>query len=166
MERSMNSERKRLTCDLTACVTVPLLALSLLAVEVEAKSRRFTDDKLTWHAECGSCHVAYPPALLPAAEWRQLMGSLDRHFGVDASVDTSTTTEIGRFLAGSAGRGEGRAAEAEPRITTTGWFRHKHDEVSAAIFRSPSVKTAANCAACHPGATAGDFNEHAVRIPR
>jgi predicted phage tail protein len=110
--------------------------------------------------------VAYPPVLLPASEWRQLMGSLDRHFGVDASIDTNTVTEIDRFLAANAGRGEGRVAEAQPRITTTRWFRHKHDEVSAAIFRSSSIKTAANCAACHPGAAAADFNEHAVRIPR
>ena len=27
-------------------------------------------------------------------------------------------------------------------------------------------RAAANCAACHPGAAASDFNEHAVRIPR
>ncbi len=24
-----------------------------------------------WQAECGSCHVAYPPRLLPAESWRQ-----------------------------------------------------------------------------------------------
>jgi hypothetical protein len=162
----MNIERKRLLFDLTAWSTVPLLTLSLLAVNVEAKARRFTADNAIWRAECGGCHVAYRPALLPATEWRQLMGSLDRHFGADASVDTNTATEIDRFLAASAGRGEGRVAEAQPRITTTRWFRHKHNEVSAAAFRSTSVKTAANCAACHPGAAAGDFNEHAVRIPR
>jgi len=91
--------------------------------------------------------------------------SLARLFGADASVDPTTATEIDRFLAASAGRGEGRAAEAQPRITSTRWFRHRHDEVSAAVFRSPSVKAAANCAACHPGAAA-DFNEHAARIPR
>ena len=162
----MNIERKRLLSDLTAWITVPLLALSLLAVNVEAKTRRFTADSAIWRGECGGCHVAYPPALLPAAEWRQLMGSLDRHFGTDASVDTNTATEIARFLAASARHDEGRVAEAQPRITTTRWFRHEHDEVSAAIFRSSSVKTAANCGACHPGAAAADFNEHAVRIPR
>lgn len=162
----MTNERKRLLFDLTAWITAPLLVFSLLAVEAEAKSRDFTADNAAWRAECGSCHVAYPPALLPVAEWRQLMGSLDRHFGVDASVDTKTVTEIDAFLAASAGRGEGRVAEALPRITTTRWFRHQHDEISAAVFRSSSVKTAANCAACHPGAAAGNFNEHAVRIPR
>ncbi len=162
----MNTERKPLLFDPAAWITVPLLTLSLLAVNVEARARKITADNAIWRAECGGCHVAYPPALLPAAEWRQLMASLDRHFGTDASVDANAATEIDRFLAASAGRGEGRVTEGQPRITTTRWFRHKHDEVSLAVFRSTSVKTAANCAACHPGAAAGDFNEHAVRIPR
>jgi hypothetical protein len=85
---------------------------------------------------------------------------------VDASIDANTATEIDRFLMANAGRGEGRVAGAQPRITTTRWFRHKHDEISSAVFRSSSVKTAANCAACHPGAAAADFNENAARIPR
>ena len=140
--------------------------MALLAVDAEAKSWSVAADNATWRAECGSCHVAYPPALLPAAEWRQLMGSLDRHFGADASTTRRVAAEIDAFLAVNAGRGEGRPAAAEPRITTTRWFQRKHHEVSAAVFRTPSVKTAANCAACHPGAATGNFNEHAVRIPR
>jgi diheme cytochrome c len=162
----MNIERKRFRFDLTAWITASLLALSLLALGAEAKSQKFAADNATWRAECGTCHVAYPPALLTAPEWRQLMGSLDRHFGADASVDAKAAAEIDRFLAASAGRGEGRDAGAQPRITATRWFRNKHDEVSGAVFRSATVKTAANCAACHPGAATGDFNEHAVRIPR
>ena len=31
-----------------------------------------------WKSECGSCHVAYPPGLLPAASWRAIMAGLDR----------------------------------------------------------------------------------------
>jgi hypothetical protein len=94
------------------------------------------------------------------------MGSHDRHFGADASIDAKTAAEIEVFLAASAGRGDARRTEGEPRITTTRWFRHEHGKISAAVFRSASVKTAANCAACHPGAATGDFDEHAVGIPR
>ena len=162
----MRTERKRLLFDVAVWITGPVLALSLLAVDVDAKSRRLPVDNATWRAECGGCHVAYPPALLPAAEWHRLMGSLDRHFGADASVDAKTAAKIDAFLGASAGRGEGRPAEGEPRITTTRWFRHEHGKVSPAVFRAASVKTAANCAACHPGAATGDFDEHAVGIPR
>ncbi len=162
----MDADRKRLRFDVTVWITAPLLALALLALDAEAGSRTFAADNAAWRAECGTCHVAYPPALLTAPEWRQLMGSLDRHFGADASVDAKAAAEIDRFLATAAGRGDARDAGASPRITSTRWFRHKHDDVPAAVFRSATVKTAANCAACHPGATTGDFNEHAARIPR
>lgn len=162
----MKIERRRFPPGPATWITAPLLALALLAADVDAKSRSLAADNAAWRAECGSCHVAYPPALLPAVEWRQLMGSLDRHFGADASLDARVRAEVDSFLAVSAGRGEGRIADAQPRITTTRWFRHEHDEVSAAVFRSSRVKTAANCAACHPGAATGNFDERAVRIPR
>ncbi len=164
----MDIERKRWIFDLTVWTTSALLALSLLAFDAAASPRNLRADNATWRAECGSCHVAYPPALLLAAEWRRLMGSLDRHFGADAAVETKAAAEIEAFLAANAGRGGdgGGAAQATPRITTTRWFRHEHGKVPAAVFASAAVKAAANCAACHPGAAAGDFNEHAARIPR
>lgn len=147
-------------------IAAVVLSASLGTLAAEAKSRNLAADNAAWRAECGSCHIAYPPAFLSAQAWRQTMRSLDRHFGVDASVDAKSAAEIERFLAVNAASDGGRAAEAEPRITTTRWFRREHDEVAAAVFRSPGVKTSANCAACHPGAATGNFDEHAVRIPR
>ena len=47
-----------------------------------------------WKSECGSCHVAYPPGLLPAASWRAVMAGLDRHFDTDATIDAPTATAI------------------------------------------------------------------------
>ena len=29
-----------------------------------------------WKTECASCHMAYPPGLLPAAAWKQQMDTL------------------------------------------------------------------------------------------
>jgi hypothetical protein len=163
---TMNIERKRSSAGSGPWIAAPLVALALLAVDAGAKSRHLAADNAVWRAECGTCHVAYPPALLPAAEWGRLMVSLDRHFGADAAVDAKAAAEIDAFQAANAGKAEGRTAAAEPRITTTGWFRKKHREVAAAVFRAASVKTPANCAACHPGAAAGNFDEHAVTIPR
>ena len=41
--------------------------------------------------ECGSCHAAYPPGMLPARSWQRVMGGLDRHYGSDASLDAPTS---------------------------------------------------------------------------
>ena len=119
----------------------------------------------TYRAECGTCHVAYPPRLLPAEAWQRLMSRLDRHFGSDASLDKLTQDEIERFLVANAGRRPAPRAE-EPRITETAWFRKEHDEIPSALWRSAKVGSAANCAACHTRAEDGDYSKRTRRVPQ
>lgn len=146
---------------------LPLLAVSLLfAAAALADSERFTASDPTWKAECGSCHLAYPPQLLPAASWRTMMQGLDRHFGADASVDADTAAKIGAFLEKHAGRARKKNDAPTLRITETAWFRHEHDEVAASTWNNPKVKTASNCAACHTQAEQGDFRERTLRVPK
>ncbi|HJV60586.1 MAG TPA: diheme cytochrome c [Albitalea sp.] len=120
-----------------------------------------------YQQECASCHVAFPPGMLPAASWQRLMGDLPHHFGTDASLDPATTKELSVWLGANAGTYK-RVREEPPadRITRSAWFVRKHDEVSASTWKLPAVKSPANCAACHAQADQGDFNEHRVRIPR
>ena len=143
-----------------------LLVATLFAVSFPAAADkpRLPPDP-AYKAECGSCHVAYPPKLLPRASWQQLMAHLDRHFGSDASLDAKASAEIGRILAANAGRRDAPPG-AEPRITETRWFRKEHDEVPAALWKSAAVKSAANCAACHTRADDGDYSERTLRLPK
>lgn len=123
-------------------------------------------DMAQWQSECGSCHLAYPPRLLPADGWKAVMGSLDKHFGVDASVDAGTDAAIRRYLLSRAPASVRGGAAADPRrITQAGWFMREHDEVPAAAWRHPGVGSPANCAACHRDAAQGSFDEESVRIP-
>jgi hypothetical protein len=121
-----------------------------------------------YQQECASCHLAYPPGLLPAASWQRLMGGLERHFGTDASLDAESATLITRWLVANAGTGRRVSATPPPedRITRSAWFIHKHDEVAPSVWKRASIKSAANCLACHPGADRGDFEEDRVRIPK
>jgi hypothetical protein len=117
--------------------------------------------------ECSSCHVAYPPGLLPAASWGRIMGNLNKHFGTDASLDEASTREIAAWLKANAGTGRhGGEEPAQDRISKSNWFVRQHDEVSSSTWKRASIGSAANCSACHAGAAKGDFNEHAVRIPK
>ena len=122
---------------------------------------------VAWQAECGSCHVAFPPRLLPAESWRAVMSGLDKHFGTDASLDAPTAREIGAFLDKNAGS-NGHSTSGKPilRITETRWFVREHDEVSDRTWKNPKVKSAANCAACHTEAESGNYTEHSITIPR
>lgn len=120
-----------------------------------------------WQQECGSCHIAYAPGLLPAESWRKVMAGLDKHFGSDASLTARENSAISAFLVDNASN-RWRAPTAPLRISETIWFQSKHDrhEIRPEVWKRASVKSPANCAACHPGAAKGDFEEDRIRIPR
>lgn len=116
--------------------------------------------------ECASCHLAYPPGLLPAASWQRLMTRLDRHYGTDASLEPAQVQEIGRWLHAHAGTYKRvREAPPEDRITRSDWFERKHRKIEGAVWQLPSVKSAAQCAACHTGAEQGRFDDDNLRMP-
>ena len=148
--------------------TITGLLIWLLAATAQADSDRTRVPLLPkYQQECSACHIAYPPGLLPAASWQRLMGNLPRHFGSDASLDPASVSALNRWLVLKAGVGKGfREPPPEDRITRSAWFIREHDEISAATWKRPAIKSASNCIACHGGAEQGNFDEHAVRIPR
>ncbi len=136
-----------------------------IAMPAMAERDTFALSNPTYRSECGSCHVPYPPALLPKEAWKAIVSGLNQHFGTDASVDAKTASAIEAYLVANAGRGTVRGSAA-PRITETPWFVREHREVPAALWKSAAVKSPANCSACHPRAEQGDFREHDVRLPK
>jgi hypothetical protein len=120
-----------------------------------------------WQTECSGCHLAFAPRLLPAASWQKLMGSLDKHFGTDASLPAPDTKAITDFLVSNAST-RGNSGPASLRITESAWFQHKHRaaEIDPAVWKRPAVKSPSNCQACHRSADNGDFDERNVRIPK
>ncbi len=147
--------------------SLALLCFAGLSFADDDRSRPVLPLLPTYQQECAACHLAYPPGLLPAASWQRLTANLPKHFGTDASLDPATVSELNRWLVANAGTYKRvREVPPEDRITRSAWFVRKHDEVPAAAWKRASVKSAANCAACHGGAEKGDFNEDLVRIPR
>ena len=123
----------------------------------------------TWMSGCGSCHMAYPPGLLPAKAWVLHMDTLSHHYGSNASLGPAEEQAIRDFLllVSSNNRRplEGTiSADEQPRITATRWFRRRHHAVSTEQFARRSVGGAGNCAACHRKVERGSFAK--VRIPR
>ncbi len=116
--------------------------------------------------ECAACHTAYAPGMLPARSWQRIMSTLGKHYGTDASLDAATVQQLSGWLQANAGTYQ-RVAEAPPedRITRSAWFVRKHDEIAAPVWKLASVKSAANCAACHSGANQGDFAERSLKLP-
>jgi len=150
------------------------LAGAAFAVGVIVAGGALADERLRaapplpqYQQECTSCHIAYPPGLLPAVSWQRVMAGLARHYGVDASTDAATAREIASWLAVNARIGERvREAPMDDRITRSAWFLREHKEIAAATWKLPAVGTPANCGGCHTQAERGDFDERNIRIPR
>jgi hypothetical protein len=120
-----------------------------------------------WQQECASCHIAYAPGLLPAESWRKIMSGLDKHFGDDASLTAQENKEITAFLVDNASN-RWSAKSAPLRITESAWFKSKHNskEIPPDTWKRASVKSPANCQACHSDAAKADFNENRIKIPK
>ena len=141
---------------------VTLIASSAFAAKMPMPS----DMPKSYDAECASCHMAYPPGLLGEQNWQNVMGSLSKHFGTDASIDEKDKNEITNWLKKNAATRQ-KYSELAPgnRITKTSWFIRKHDEIKADVWKRQGVKSPANCGACHTGAAEGVFSEKNVSIP-
>jgi len=149
------------------------------AADVELRSRdlRRMDlkDNEAYRAECGSCHLAYTPGLLPERSWVAIMANLADHFGLDAEVDTPINEEITAFLKQNAAEhGTQRSRkisnsiplhETPLRFTETIFYSLKHGDLKDSIFSRQNIRSKSNCDSCHPRANLGEFLDRETRIP-
>lgn len=155
-----------------------------IAREEHEESRREGDTEISglvmnnaYAKECGACHLAYQPQLLPKRSWIKIMDTLDNHFGENASLDEAVRTQILSYVVGNSaevGRSEASRkilssindTDTPLRISDTAYFKRKHRKIQPDVFRRKSILSPSNCAGCHPAAEKGDFNEHRVKIPK
>ena len=129
----------------------------------------------TYKRECGDCHFAYHPSLLPAASWVKIMASLDDHFEEDASLDDDTTKAIAKYLADySSEKWDSEAANNlrhvdannPMRITATPYWKRRHAAITKSQFAQKAVGSKGNCIACHKDAASGHFDDEKIAIPQ
>ena len=162
----MKSQMKRL-------FTLALLSATVLGAQAQGKYQgedrgrpvQPAQVNTKWQQECGSCHMAFPPGLLPAASWRKTMAGLDKHFGADASLSPQDSTVITDFLVKNASN-RWTASSVPLRITEAVWFKTKHNdkEIAPSVWKRAAVKSPSNCMACHAAADKGDFDEKSIKI--
>ncbi len=126
--------------------------------------------------ECGACHFAYQPGLLPERSWKKMMASLDDHFGENAELDEGDRQTLTDYLASNAGDHSNykrskklmrsiQSSDTPLRITDIPYFVHEHDEVPSRALENEKVGSLSNCTACHRTAEQGSFEENSINIP-
>ena len=113
----------------------------------------------TYTTQCGACHMAYPPTLLPARSWSAIIANLRHHFGEDASLGRRDTAAISSYLADNAADGPlgnrrflmGVSPDVTPmRITDMPFWRVIHARLlRPGIGTGPGIRKAAACNLCH-----------------
>ncbi len=131
-----------------------------------------------WEEECGACHMAFTPGMLPARSWIKTMQELHDHFGEDAALDAVTADEITDFLVKNAADNPGATdvmrriagsiapAESPLRITEGKMFRYFHDDIPDSIWQREKIKSRLNCVSCHTRAQDGRYLQREIKIPK
>ena len=98
--------------------------------------------------ECGACHMAYAPQMLPMRSWQAIMGNLGNHFGETATLSAPERQTIEAYLVAHAGDAPGTTqghrfmrgipADATPlRITDTRFWNSRPWRDLRRGFRKP-----------------------------
>ena len=135
----------------------------------EGEAQQYIEDEV-YVEECGACHLAYPPGLLPVQSWQGIMLGLADHFGENAELDVESVDYLSRYFQREALR-EGQPSTLSQllrnmpddpplRITELPAFVHAHDLVARQLqieefkegFLSP-------CADCHRQAADARFEK-------
>ena len=129
--------------------------------------------------ECGECHFAYQPGLLPAKSWEKLLDAkaLRDHFGVNAEMDKGTLQAIHDYaVENSADKSWYKRSRkiavataegpAPLRITALRYIERKHNEIPEKMIKgNKDVKSLSFCDKCHTQAAKGVFDADTVLIP-
>ncbi|MFK5971601.1 MAG: diheme cytochrome c [Candidatus Marithrix sp.] len=127
--------------------------------------------------ECGACHFAYQPGLLPSVSWKKLMTSLEDHFGESAELEPEEQKNLTAYLTKNAAEFSNYKRSVKIirsltknktplRITEIPYIIKKHDELtSAMVIGNPEVKSLSYCDNCHTKAVTGSYAEDDIIVP-
>ncbi len=131
-----------------------------------------------YNKECGSCHFAYQPGLMPAASWQKVMdaNALADHFGDNAELDNETRQRLLKILVdGAADNTHSKRSrkimasldgEAPLRIIEIPYIKSRHSEIPANLVKeNPKVKSLSQCQRCHQEIEQGSYDDDSVFIP-
>ncbi|WP_320035873.1 cytochrome b/b6 domain-containing protein [Halarcobacter sp.] len=128
-----------------------------------------------FYFECSDCHNLFPPFLLPANSWTELMKNQHEHFEEDLELDESLVKKINSYLVtNSADKSTKESAYNLNReinnsklytITKTNYWKQIHKDIPEKIFENDIVEKKSNCVACHKGFEQGIIFDINITYP-
>jgi len=158
-------------------VLSPLMVILYFANPTETRPQLSAGSPPLYKKECGTCHMAFSPNMLPEKSWIQMMATLQDHFGEDATIDDASKKEIEAFLVTNAAEKSHEEASIKfiraigantppLRITDITYWKKKHQQIPPEVYARGTINSKINCVACHKWAEYGSFEDGDIRIPR
>lgn len=102
------------------------------------------------------------------------MGSLEDHFGDDASLDALTTQSIKTFLENNSAEYSTKEAAVymlarlkdatmPSSITQTSFWKKRHANIEKIALNDAKIGKVSNCKACHPMIEQGSINDRDIK---
>ena len=130
----------------------------------------------TYTENCGACHFAYQPGLLPSGSWDKILNSLADHFGEAIELEPESKKIIVEYLKANAANYSSAKISSKimqsignqtpKRITEIPYIQKNHHEISQDVIKRESIGSLSNCLACHTTAEEGIYEDDNVKIPR
>ena len=130
----------------------------------------------TYIDECGACHFAYQPGLLPSGSWDQILAGLEDHFGETVDLDKEPKKAINEYLKTNSAEYSRNelsvkimrclGSSTPLRITDIPYIQTKHRKISQVVLQRESINSLSNCSACHTTAEKGIYEDDYVKIPQ
>jgi len=103
----------------------------------------------TYTENCGACHFAYQPGLLPSGSWDKILDSLSDHFGEAIELDPESKKIIAEYLKANAVNYTSAKLSAKimrsmgdltpQRITEIPYIQKNHHEISQDVIKRESI---------------------------
>ncbi len=127
------------------------MAIAPQTVAVDRVPERYQLGRELYQENCGTCHLALPPAVMPRETWQQLLQD-DQHYGVQVQLPIDPPRRLIWQYLQFASRPLVSSEETPYRMRNSRYFQALHPRVK---FTSPI--TISSCLQCHPGAMKYDF---------
>lgn len=103
-----------------------------------------------FYFECSDCHNLFPPFLLPANSWTELMKNQHEHFEEDLELDESLVKKINSYLVTNSAENSTQESAYNLNkeiknsklytITKTNYWKEIHKDISEKIFENDIVE--------------------------
>ncbi len=144
--------------------------------ERNVKGNLIVVNNLTYKENCGACHFAYQPELLPSGSWDKILNNTEDHFGEAVEIDPGSKKIIAEYLKANAAEYSSAKLSAKimkcigkqipQRITEIRYIRKNHHEISQDVIKRKAIGSLSNCSACHTTAEKGIYDDDNVIIPK